>query len=482
MAENGSLAVRTKVAYGVGSTAEAAIAIVFNSFNFLFYNNVLGLSGTLCGLAVTIAMFFDAISDPLVGSLSDRWHSPLGRRHPFLYAAPIPMGLFFVSIYSPPAGLEQIGLFAWFTISTVLLRTALTLYHVPHLALGAEMTLDYKERSVLMSYNTIFGLLGTAGVFYLSWSYFGSLESGTSNRLGYLVVASVVAFFGIVMVFASAFFTRDQVAKLSRPPTDLPAFSLTELWAEVRLCLTNQNYQMLLFGMIFLSATIGLHETLNAHINLFYWELDEAQIGLMAVGAPLGLLIATLATPRLHVRFDKRETLIAGILGMVLATGFPVTLRLFGWFTENGTPLHFPILCALKMMSYGTSAVMVISIVSSLADVTDEHELLTGRRQEGVFFAARSFFSKLTSGLGHLLAGIAIDVISFPVGAQPGEIDADTLFDFGIVAGPLTVLPALISMLFYVRYRIDQPRHQQIRRELDRRSVELEASMPVQGN
>lgn len=474
MAENASLAVRTKVAYGIGSTAEAAIAIVFNTFNFLFYNNVLGLSGTLCGLAVTIAMVFDAISDPLVGSLSDRWRSRLGRRHPFLYAAPIPMGLFFVCIYSPPAALSQTGLFAWFTINTVLLRTALTLYHVPHLALGAEITVDYEERSVLMSYNTIFGLLGTAGVSYLSWSYLGSLEGGTSNRLGYLVLASVIALFGIVVVFASAFFTRDQVAKLSRPPRSLPPFSLTALLAEVRVCLTNQNYQMLIFGMIFLSATVGLHETLNAHINLFYWELDEAQIGLMALGGPPGLLIATLVTPRLHVYFGKRETLIAGILGMVLSVGAPVTLRLFDWFPENGSPLHFPILCGLKMISYGSGAVMVISIVSSLADVTDEHELLTGRRQEGVFFAARSFFSKLTSGLGHLLAGLAIDVISFPVGAQPGSIDSDTLFDFGIVAGPLTVLPALVSLLFYARYRIDQPRHQQIRRELGLRSAQLE--------
>jgi len=474
MAENASLAVRTKVAYGIGSTAEAAIAIVFNTFNFLFYNNVLGLSGTLCGLAVTIAMVFDAISDPLVGSLSDRWRSRLGRRHPFLYAAPIPMGLFFVCIYSPPAALSQTGLFAWFTINTVLLRTALTLYHVPHLALGAEITVDYEERSVLMSYNTIFGLLGTAGVSYLSWSYLGSLEGGTSNRLGYLVLASVIALFGIVVVFASAFFTRDQVARLSRPPRSLPPFSLTALLAEVRVCLTNQNYKMLIFGMIFLSATVGLHETLNAHINLFYWELDEAQIGLMALAAPPGLLIATLVTPRLHVYFGKRETLIAGILGMALSVGAPVTLRLFDWFPENGSPLHFPILCGLKMISYGSSAVMVISIVSSLADVTDEHELLTGRRQEGVFFAARSFFSKLTSGLGHLLAGLAIDVISFPVGAQPGSIDSDTLFDFGIVAGPLTVLPALVSLLFYARYRIDQPRHQQIRRELGLRSAQLE--------
>ena len=90
MAQVKRLSVRTKTAFGIGGTAESAITIVFNSFNFLFYNNVLGLSGTLCGLAVTIAMVFDAVSDPLVGSISDRHRSRLGRRHPFLYAAPIP--------------------------------------------------------------------------------------------------------------------------------------------------------------------------------------------------------------------------------------------------------------------------------------------------------------------------------------------------------------------------------------------------------
>ena len=98
-----------------------------------------------------------------------------------------------------------------------------------------------------------------------------------------------------------------------------------------------------------------------------------------------------------------------------------------------------------------------------------EHELVTGRRQEGVFFAARSFFSKLTSGLGHLLAGLAIDVIGFPVGAEPGGIDADTLFEFGVVAGPLTVVPALVSIGYYARYRIDRRRHEEIRRLLDER-------------
>ncbi|SVE38783.1 uncharacterized protein METZ01_LOCUS491637, partial [marine metagenome] len=128
------ISVKTKFFYGTGAAAEAAIGIVFNTFNFLFYNNVLGLSGTLTGLAVTIAVIFDAISDPVMGSISDRWHSRLGRRHPFLYLSALPLGLCFFAVYSPPEGLEQLGLFLWFTVFTIGLRISLTFCHVPHLA------------------------------------------------------------------------------------------------------------------------------------------------------------------------------------------------------------------------------------------------------------------------------------------------------------------------------------------------------------
>ncbi len=107
MPETQTVAMRTKLAFGVGAGAEAGIHIAFNTFNFLYYNNVLGLSGTLAGMAVTIALVFDAVSDPIVGSISDRWRSNLGRRHPFLYAAAIPLALFFFCIYAPPKSLES---------------------------------------------------------------------------------------------------------------------------------------------------------------------------------------------------------------------------------------------------------------------------------------------------------------------------------------------------------------------------------------
>jgi Na+/melibiose symporter-like transporter len=110
------LSLRTKLAFGVGSIAEGAIYIAFNTWNFLFYNHVLGLSGTLCGLAVTISLLIDAVADPIVGSLSDRLRSRLGRRHPFLYATALPLAVTFYCLYLPPATLSGFSLFLWFTV------------------------------------------------------------------------------------------------------------------------------------------------------------------------------------------------------------------------------------------------------------------------------------------------------------------------------------------------------------------------------
>ncbi|MAG30279.1 MAG: hypothetical protein CL908_05210 [Deltaproteobacteria bacterium] len=466
---DGSLRTGTKFAYGIGATAESGIAMAFNSFNFLFYTTVLGLSGTLAGLAVTIALFFDALSDPLVGGISDRWRSPLGRRHPFLYAAPIPMGLFFFAIYMPPEGLEGMGLFAWFTTFTILLRTAQTLYQVPHLALGAEIATGYRERSVLMSWNTACSIVGTFGVYYFAWTWFGTLEEGTASRSGYAVMAAAVGAFSVVAVFASAYFTRDQIPHLSEAPADVRGFGLRSLFGEITECLRVENFRFLVYGIFFLSATLGLHETLTSHINLFFFELSPDQIRFMVIGAPPGLAIASTFTPWLHSRFGKRNGLIAGILGMTGAVSIPIVLRLLDLFPANHSPALFPILCTLKGVSYCMSAIMLISVASTLADVTDEHELATGRRQEGIFFAARTFFGKLTSGLGHLLAGIGIDLIGFPTLSKPGTIAPDVIFDFGVLAGPLTVLPAVISIVFYLRYDIDKERHEAIRLALAER-------------
>ncbi len=166
---------------------------------------MLGVSGTITGIALAISLIVDAVVDPIAGSLSDRLRSRWGRRHPFILLSAIPLGGCFFLIFNPPGGFGEIGLAAWLVVWTLATRIALTFFHVPHLALGAEMAHDYNQRSTMYSYNTFFGIVGQAiGVAFAYYAFFPTTEQynpGLLNPHGYVEFSSV---FGVCIVVAIA--------------------------------------------------------------------------------------------------------------------------------------------------------------------------------------------------------------------------------------------------------------------------------------
>ncbi len=156
------LTIPVMAAFGFGQLGEALVTIGFTTFLLYFYNQVLGVSGTITGIALAISLFVDAVVDPIAGSLSDRLRSRWGRRHPFILLSAIPLGGCFFLIFNPPAGFGEYELAAWLVVWTLATRIALTFFHVPHLALGAEMAHDYNQRSTMYSYNTFFSIVGQA--------------------------------------------------------------------------------------------------------------------------------------------------------------------------------------------------------------------------------------------------------------------------------------------------------------------------------
>ena len=145
-----------KLAYASGTITFACKDVVFINFILLYYRQVLGVSGSLTGLALLIAMISDAITDPLMGSFSDRFKSKWGRRHPFMVISAVPLALTFVGLLCPPA-LSEFQLFIWLMAFAIALRTALTVFFIPYLALGAELSEDYLERSSVTTYRTVTG-------------------------------------------------------------------------------------------------------------------------------------------------------------------------------------------------------------------------------------------------------------------------------------------------------------------------------------
>lgn len=471
----GKVPAAIKGAYAIGASAETLFSVAFNSFNFFFYTNLMGLSGTLAGLAITLGLFVDAITDPLVGAVSDRWRSKLGRRHPFMLLSPVPVMICLYLLYSPPEDMGQMGLFTWLAITAMVMRSFFTLFHVPHLALGAELSSDFYERTRIMSLNTLCGAIGAALVLYLGLSIFfkstPEFSNGLMNIKAYPLFAMTAAFLGGAVMFGSAFFTRSVIPKLPQPSVEVEKFNLKLFVNDLKEAFSNRNYRMLLIGYLFLSATLGTRETISMHMSTYYWELTTEQIRFYALALLIGPIIGFAITTRLHRRFDKKPTLIGGIVVFAILVVTPVSCRIIGIFPENHSPNLFKFLFTFYLLICTAGTVMLITAMSALADIADEHEVNTHRRQEGIFYAARSFFAKASSGLGHLIAGIALDIIDFPVGAAPGTVDQETVNMLGLVDGPLAGIPVFISLIFYLQYRLSRSQHQQIQLSLSERHL-----------
>jgi len=143
----------------------------------------------------------------------------------------------------------------------------------------------------------------------------------------------------------------------------------------------------------------------------------------------------------------------------------PIVARLLDWFPENGDPWLVILLVAIKVVQGGCTVQANVAFGSMVADIVDEHEYETGKRQEGAYFAASSFSAKATSGIGNIIAGFALDIINWPRGAHvktAADVPPETLVDLGLVYGPIVAAFGLVSIWCYTRYDLTRERHARI--------------------
>ncbi len=464
------LSLPAMIAYGFGQISEAVKNQGFNTFLLFYYNQVLHVSATGTGIALAIALVFDAFTDPIAGSLSDKFRSRWGRRHPFILFAAVPLAITFFLLFNPPQGLSELGNVLWLVTFAVLVRAAMTFYHIPHLALGAELATDYHQRSTLYSFNTLFGATGGAIFLPLSYLLFfpttAEFNPALLNKAAYTPWA---LFSGGLMIFAivvCCLGTARQIPRLRALATapSIHRFSLRQLLTEVRQALGNASFRAIFFGMMLSTFILAVEGVLNPFMGFHFWGMTTEQLKFIPLGSLVGLLASMAIIPAATRKFDKKHTLIGSALLVILNINLPIILSLAGvsWFPAPGSS---PLLYLLILSAVVTSALGVTlyaTLNSMFADITDEHELEVGERREGVIFAARAFAVKATASLGLILGGILLDFIAFPRGAMMGQVDADIIWQLGFLAGPATSVFTFFGMFFYMGYRIDQARHEAI--------------------
>jgi Na+/melibiose symporter-like transporter len=463
-----------KLGYGIGQLAEGVKNTAFSVFLLFYYNQVLGLPGVWTGIALGLATVADAVIDPLMGSISDSFRHRWGRRHLFMYAAVAPLAISFTLLFIPPAGLGSAGLFVWLLVCTMAVRGAMTLYGVPHMALGAELSSDYAERTAIVAYRNVFSFLVGVLVVVVGWGYFFRAQpgfpEGQLNPAQYPLFGVCCGIAAALSVLLTALGTHARIPHLVQPRHAPEGLSIGRLYGEMREALANPSFRALFVGTVLLFITRGIEQGLGIYMATHFWLISPSEILRVQGAALAGLFAGTILWVLISRRVDKRPAFLAGVVVFSIFSLLPPLGKMLGWFPHHDSATYVPLLAALAVIASLGAAAGLVTSGSMMADIADEHELDTGRRQEGIFFGALLFAVKATSGLGQFIAGWGLDLIEFPLRAEPGTVPTATTDALAILYGPGIAFIAVISVIVLSRYRITTARHAEIVAALARRA------------
>ncbi|MEQ8486809.1 MAG: MFS transporter [Pseudomonadales bacterium] len=465
---------KLRLAYAVGQLPEGIKSAAFGFFLLFYFNQVLGLPGTLAGIALFIALCFDAVSDPLVGSLSDFTRTRWGRRHPYMYAAAIPFALSFLLLFSPPDQLGQTGLFLWLLCFAVLVRTAMTFYQVPYLSLGAELSDNYDERTLLAALRNVFQLVGMFAVLIggnlLFFSASDSYANGQLDPAAYFPFALACLPFLLVGVWGAALGTQSEVGRLRQPPTVTRHRMLRAAVGDVVTAFRIPAFGAIVGASIVFGINQGMVQALHLYLATYFFQLSAGQITLLFAGAIAGIILGSLLSrPAAALVPEKRVLFVIGTLWYAFWTSSVIILRLLDVLPGDGDQVVARLYIASGCVSAVGLGIAIPMIGSMIADVTDEHERRHGLRQEGIYYAAASFAGKAVGGAGPILAGLIIDMAGIVPGSLPADIDPVAVARFGWAAGPTVVVLSLASVACVAFYRISREQHARILAEIQQR-------------
>ncbi|MBT4160932.1 MAG: MFS transporter [Gammaproteobacteria bacterium] len=462
---------RIRLAFGIGQLPEGIKSAAFGFFLLFYYNQVLGLSGTLSGTAIFIALLVDAVSDPMVGSLSDATRSRWGRRHPYMYAAAIPFAASFYFLFAPVDGLSEMGLFWWLTAFSILTRTFMTFYSVPHMSLGAELTNDYDERTLLSSIRMVLQLLGMFAVLIGGpVIFFGATEGYENGQLdpaAYPPFALAAFFIMVIGVWASAIGTHSHIPNLPQAAPDA-RFSPTLVVRDLIQAFRIRSFSAVVSASIIVGMNQGMVQALMIYTGTYFFELSPNEMTFLYAGGVIGVVTGSMLTrPLSNLVREKKHLYIAGYVWYTVLTSYVIILRLLDLLPENGHPVIAPLYIISGMFS-GIGLGLAIPLGSSMiADVTDEHERRFGNRQEGIYYAASSFAGKAIGGSGAILAGLIIDFAGIPQGADPATVAPEAVVRFGWALGPAVIVMTAVAVVCISFYSISRADHEAILREIE---------------
>ena len=419
-----------------------------------FSTDVLLIAPAVMGVIFSISRIWDAVSDPIAGYLSDRTTFKFGRRRTWMLISFIPISFGFLAVFSPPESMQGQSLDLWMMIAILSFYSAITLLNVPHMALGAELSEDYHEKTRLFGVRHIGFTLGSI-LALVSMSLLISEENNPNGDVRQL--AGSLAFYAIGAMSLMIFFA---VSKLKENPefqnrvNKNPFKAFRDVWINPHakiliIVLFIENLGGAVIGVLTLYVTQYIVEAPAwAPLIIFAYMLPSA------LSVPLWIPLSR--------RFGKIRLWVFSLAFTGISFGGIFIIPFLDSITDRLIVMFLG--AALGGMAAGCGGAIGPSVKG---DVIDYDEYLTGERKEGSYFAALNFVFKSATGIMLLVTGFVLQFSGFiPNQPQTMEVKIALISLYGLV--PL-VFYSLGAYLLYKKFKFGEKEHAAIKQQIQER-------------
>jgi glycoside/pentoside/hexuronide:cation symporter, GPH family len=459
-----------KVGYGAGNFSTGVAIQVMGTYLVFYCTAILNLPGSLVGTAVSLSVIWDAITDPLMGYISDVTKSKLfGRRHLYILTGGLGIAVSNLLLWNIRVGMPTYIKFIIIFIVIILTKTFITVFVTPYTALGAELSNDYNERTSIQGIKTIFFLLGLAfvSVFGL-YVFFKPTEEFPVGQLNPNSYANMGIFSSVIIILFALicfFCTKKYIPYLNRYRVKSEGRAkLSILLASFSRLLRNKSYLPIALAYMFNNIASALITNTGLHVFTYTFQLDSQQIALIVgfqfffsiLSQPIWMLTAK--------KIDKKPAMMLGLIISIAGSALFILLVFLKEYVKGGIVYFLPF---AALAGFGTGGLFTLPL-SMVADVIDKDELNTGLRSEGVYYGTLTLFYKLSQSITLFLLGFILDIVRFDA-SLPVQSEG-TVISLGFVLGIGSALSFLLAFATLRNYDLNRNKIELIQQQIAERT------------
>ena len=436
------LSVKEKIAYGLGDTASNIIFQTVMMFLLIFYTDVVGIPPAIVGTLFLGVRLIDAVTDPLMGYLTDRTQTRWGQFRPYLLWFALPFGLISILTFITP-DFSLNGKIVYASITYILLMLAYTAINIPYSALGGVLTEDPQERVSVQSYRFVFGMLGGLIVAAFTLPLVEWFGNGDAAK-GYQTTMTVMSVLGVILFLLCFAGTKERIYQ--------PRSKESSYKGDLKLLWQNDQWRILCLVGVFLLTGQVLRATLAIYYVKYYLSVEEHITTFMTLGM-IGSILGCALSQQLAKRVCKIKAYIT--LQLIAASICVMSY----WVSSENIVLAFILFFLWSFFLQMATPLLWAKMV----DTIDYGHWKTGVRMNGMIFSAVVFFIKLGVAFGGALAGWLLAYYGYQADVEQNEVTKQ-----GILLS-FTLLPAIGSILvaWAMRwYILDDKTVEKIHREL----------------